>query len=219
MKKSESIKELATALAKAQAEMTIAEMDGHNPHYDSKFASLTSIVKASRPALTKHGISIMQLPSFTEAGNPILETIIAHSSGEWIQADVKLLLAKQDSQGLLSAITYTKRGVMAAAVGVVADEDIDGNDTIADSKPKSEPKVEPKTAPKQISKPALVNHADALHCIKCSDALKFNPKNGEYFCTKKHVTGLKGPKLEAYRQTFADTKARNMGLEPQGVGL
>ena len=57
----------------------------------------------------------------------IVETILAHESGEWIQSDLCLPLAKHDPQGVGSAVTYGRRYGLAAIVGIVADIDDDGN--------------------------------------------------------------------------------------------
>ena len=62
MNKSESITNLATALAKAQAEMPVAVFDATNPFLKSKYASLGAVIQASRPILAKHKLSLVQFP-------------------------------------------------------------------------------------------------------------------------------------------------------------
>jgi hypothetical protein len=62
MTKSESITHLATALAKAQAEMPVAVFDATNPFLKSKYASLGAVIQASRPILAKHKLSLVQFP-------------------------------------------------------------------------------------------------------------------------------------------------------------
>jgi len=62
MNKSESITHLATALAKAQAEMPVAVMDATNPFLKNKYATLGSVITASRPVLAKHKLSLVQFP-------------------------------------------------------------------------------------------------------------------------------------------------------------
>ena len=52
MLQSESIKELATALAKAQGELKHASKDSVNPHFRSKYADLASVWEACREALS-----------------------------------------------------------------------------------------------------------------------------------------------------------------------
>jgi hypothetical protein len=67
MTRSESITHLATALAKAQEEMPVAVFDATNPFLKSKYASLGSVIQASRPILAKHKLSIVQFP----VGDPL----------------------------------------------------------------------------------------------------------------------------------------------------
>ena len=57
----------------------------------------------------------------------IVETILIHESGQWVQSELCLPLAKADPQGVGSAMTYGRRYGLAAIVGIVADADDDGN--------------------------------------------------------------------------------------------
>ena len=136
---------LDAALAKAQGEIEAASKDKTNPAFKSRYADLTAVWGACRPALAKHGISVTQWPVHAEDGRLHIITRIAHG-GEWIKAHFSIPVTKQDPQGYGSATTYAKRFTLAAALGVVADEDDDGN--AASSRPPSQPaKVEtPKPA-------------------------------------------------------------------------
>jgi hypothetical protein len=117
---------LATAMAKAQAEIKTALKDSKNPHFKSSYADLTSVWDACRGALTKHGLSVVQIPGF-DANDVWLETMILHASGESISGRYPLRPAQNTPQGYGSALTYARRYSLAAMVGVVADEDDDGN--------------------------------------------------------------------------------------------
>ena len=128
------MKELGTALAKAQAEIKAALKDSKNPHFKSSYADLTSVWDACRSALTKNGLSVIQKTDFSE-GEVWLETMLLHSSGEHITGRYPLRPQQQTPQGYGSALTYARRYSLAAMVGVVADEDDDGN---AASAPRSE---------------------------------------------------------------------------------
>lgn len=128
------MKELGTALAKAQAEIKAALKDSKNPHFKSSYADLTSVWDACRAALTKNGLSVIQKTDFSE-GEVWLETMLLHSSGENITGRYPLRPQQQTPQGYGSALTYARRYSLAAMVGVVADEDDDGN---AASAPRSE---------------------------------------------------------------------------------
>lgn len=130
--KSESLKELFTALAKAQAEMKAAGLNSENPYFKSKYADLEEIVTASRPALSKNGLSVIQQILPNDDGQNILHTILAHNSGEWIESRMRILPSKPDVQSLASYITYIRRYSYAAIVGVVVGgEDDDGERDVA----------------------------------------------------------------------------------------
>jgi hypothetical protein len=126
--KSETIKELATALAKAQAEMPAAIKDKNNPAFKgTKYADLGAIWDACRGVLTSNGLSVMQMPEEAGDGRVGLTTILLHASGEYIGNSISTRIVKDDPQGVGSGLTYLRRYALAAFVGVVADEDDDGN--------------------------------------------------------------------------------------------
>ena len=126
MTHSETLDQLATALAKAQAQVMGAKKDAANPFYKSKYADLGSVWEACREALTANGLSVVQLPGF-EGGEARLTTYLLHSSGQWIAGTAGSPLVKHDPQGVGSALTYLRRYALAAVVGVVQEDD-DGND-------------------------------------------------------------------------------------------
>lgn len=119
---------LAAALAKAQSEMLIAEENGYNPHFKSSFSSLKDLIKASRPALTKHGLSIAQYPD-SQDGNNYLVTTMLHASGETLSGKCLIQLKDPtDIQKLGSAISYAKRYAYSSICGLATSEgDDDGN--------------------------------------------------------------------------------------------
>lgn len=122
---STEIKDLATALAKAQAEIKPALKDTDNPFFKSKYADLASVQSACIPHLTKNGLSVVQ--SITVIGeNTFLVTTLLHSSGQWMKSLAPVKPTKNDPQGLGSALTYMRRYSLAALAGV-AQEDDDGN--------------------------------------------------------------------------------------------
>jgi hypothetical protein len=126
MDKSESLNELALALAKAQGEMKPALKDADNPYFKSKYADIASVWEACREPLANNGLSIVQLPE--PADNAILlTTILLHSSGQYLSSQLRFPIAKTDPQSYGSALTYARRYALAAAVGVYQDDD-DGNE-------------------------------------------------------------------------------------------
>ena len=124
MNKSESITHLATALAKAQAEMPVAVFDATNPFLKSKYASLGAVIQASRPILAKHKLSLVQFPisgpnvglgngdrtdgtDGTNAANGAhgvtrptgdfigVESILTHESGEFVAERILIPLTEE----------------------------------------------------------------------------------------------------------------------------
>ena len=123
--RSEQINELATALAKAQAEMQTALLINDNPFFKSKYAGLAEIVKASRPALTRNGLSIVQYIRPGTNDFEALITTLLHSSGQWIESAINIKPLKQDVQSFGSYISYLRRYGYAALVGVITGDEYD----------------------------------------------------------------------------------------------
>ncbi len=126
MNKSDSIQALAGALAKAQADLKNPAFDSQNPHFRSKYASLAAVRDSVIPILSKHGLSISQLP-ICEDGKAGCETILLHTSGEYLSSTLLLPVEKPTAHGVGSALTYARRYAMMALTGVVGDDDDDGN--------------------------------------------------------------------------------------------
>lgn len=163
MNQSESIKELAGALAKAQAKLRPAIKDSTNPHFKSKYADLGAIWEACREALTSNGLSVVQMPADSGEGRVALTTILLHASGEYISGTCSTRLQQDSAQGVGSALTYLRRYALAAMVGVVADEDDDGN---AASRPQ-QPSPRQAAAPQR---PALVSERKSVMTLDAARA-------------------------------------------------
>jgi hypothetical protein len=123
--RSDDIKELATALSKAQAEFDTAPLNKVNPYFKSSYADLASIVAASRPALTKYGLSVTQEVSNDDSGALWLITELMHASGQWKLSKFRMVPPKNDIQAISSYNTYCKRMCYASLIGVVVGEDDD----------------------------------------------------------------------------------------------
>lgn len=130
------LNELLSALAKAQGEFETAGLTNSNPFFKSKYADLAEIVRASRPALSKHGLSVIQYLDINQENKQLLISVLGHTSGQWISSQMVLNPSKNDVQALGSCITYCRRYSYAALVGVVVcDEDDDGNQATHTQKP------------------------------------------------------------------------------------
>lgn len=137
MTKSESIKEIAAALAKAQGAIKGAAKDRTNPHFKSQYADLASVWEACRAQLAANGIAVVQGVE-SEGQTVRVETTLAHSSGEWITSSLTLPVAQVTAQGVGSAITYGRRYGLSAMVGIAPTDDDDGE---AASAPMQRPPV------------------------------------------------------------------------------
>ena len=141
--KSEQINELAAALAKAQATLTHVKKDKTarikmkaGGEYSYRYADLGSTWDVARKALTDNGLSVVQAPSFTD-GWIELTTMLLHSSGQFVSSTMRTQADAGDVKSLGSAITYLRRYAFAATIGLVADEDDDGDGANA-SQPRQE---------------------------------------------------------------------------------
>ncbi len=124
MNQSEDIKELITALAKAQGKMKPAVFNRVNPHFRNRYADFTSCMEACREPLSENGLSIMQ---YCEHLNEklTLVTMLAHTSGQWIKSYFPLHPKTMDSQAIGSAMTYAKRYSLSGLIALVSDEEED----------------------------------------------------------------------------------------------
>jgi hypothetical protein len=123
---SQTIAALAASMAKAQASIEGATKDKTNPHFRSNYADLSSVVAAIKRPLADNGLCYTQVLHEAETAVKV-ETIIIHSSGEWLSNGVFAVpVDKNNAQGYGSALTYARRYSLSAAFGVTADDD-DGN--------------------------------------------------------------------------------------------
>lgn len=128
----EPINELATALAKAQAEIQNPKFDSVNPHFKSRFASLAAVRNAILPVFAKHGLSVLQDLTNEAGGGVNCTTIILHSSGQTLKLGPLFMPAsKLDAQGMGSAATYARRYTLLATAGVAGEEDDDASAAVA----------------------------------------------------------------------------------------
>lgn len=184
---SETIGEIAAALAKAQGAMTSAKKDKTNEFTKSSYASLASIQDAIRKPLADNGLSFFQATRIEEASE-VLFTMLVHESGEWYRTENRIpgttphkMLSPIQSYGILHS--YLKRYQLSALVGVsVADEDNDGQIPFPEeSKPQKQPPSKQNTNGKKEER----NHIDDIfdevqsrtenyyeHKIHLSNALK-----------------------------------------------
>jgi hypothetical protein len=130
MEKSESIVELSVALNKAQATMKPAKRSGWNPFFKTNYSTMSDIIESSRESLASNGLSFSQFPFF-ENGRVGVETILMHSSGEWMKGCLLLKIEDENPQACGSAISYAKRYSLEAILGIPSDPSIDDDGNAA----------------------------------------------------------------------------------------
>lgn len=134
MQMSEKCDAVVGAFIKAQSSLKKAAKDTDNPFFKSKYADLNAVWAACQDALSENELAAIQDVQTTADGVTV-STRIVHSSGQWIECGPLTvpLGQKRDAQSVGSAITYGRRYGLSATLGVVADEDDDGNKATKDA--------------------------------------------------------------------------------------
>src|ERR1019366_2718214 len=133
---SESTAAIATALAKAQTELSNPEKAMVGTVYNNssdrpqsfRYASLSSGLDIVRKALGGHQIAIAQTTDIDRASGMVnLTTILLHTSGEWISSDwpVCQLLETSAPRQMGAALTYARRYALFTMVGIAGEDDLD----------------------------------------------------------------------------------------------
>ena len=167
MNKSENISNLAKALCKAQNEMGGAVKDSKNPFFKSNYADLTSVIKAIKEPFYNNGLSYSQFPITSEGGSGIgVVTVLMHSSGEWLESEFYLPMAKKDAQGGAQCVTYARRYSLQSMAGIPsADDDAEAammrGKTLSQSEDKSQ-----EMSKEQLCGLAVERHIDSLNFIR-----------------------------------------------------
>jgi hypothetical protein len=140
---SEMIGAIASALAKAQAELTNPEkaltaiIRSPFPREEDRsfrYASLASGLDIIRKALSQQEIAIVQTTWIEDAtGQVHLTTLLAHASGEWISSDWPVCASKDTEapHRMGAALTYARRYALFALVGIAGEDDLDAPGAVA----------------------------------------------------------------------------------------
>jgi ERF superfamily len=137
---SESVAALASALAKAQAELvnpeksltaTIMAVRPGERERTFRYAPLSSGLDIVRKTLGQHEIAPMQTTAIDQASGLVnLTTVLAHASGEWIASDwpVCPIAETANPQRMGAALTYARRYALFTLVGIAGEDDLDAPD-------------------------------------------------------------------------------------------
>lgn len=171
IKTSESISKISSALIKAQSEIKVAIYDATNPHFRSKYASLGSVVEACKEALNKNKIVFLQ-GSHADKDLPkmiCVTTRLLHESGEYIEDTIAVPYVQDTPQALGSSLTYARRYGLSALLGIVSDEDDDGNSGSNLPQPKPITPPAPRKPTKTEKQKILSNLAIKAGCKSADD--------------------------------------------------
>lgn len=230
MRTSESIDQLATALAAAQGEFTNPERNRDvkvtmkaGGSYTFAYATFDAIIEMVRPPLAKHGLMITQPCSLVEHC-AIVTTRLAHKSGQWIEDDISWGILENDGpQQLGSILTYLKRYSLVGMLGIASEEDDDGNAASgnqAESKPRAKLPACPKCGESKGVIVGKEEYGGGLVCFKAkggcghkwhpeSDLPEVTPENGKAAKPAKKAEPAKEPPADPYARAaqFIDEAA------------
>jgi len=139
---SPSIAALASALAKAQIELTNPEKSligtieprrGEGGARQFRYAPLSSGLEIVRKTLGQYEIATVQTTAIDQAAGIVnLTTVLAHSSGEWIASDwpVCPIAETERPHRMGAALTYARRYALFTLVGIAGEDDLDAPDLI-----------------------------------------------------------------------------------------
>jgi hypothetical protein len=160
-------KTLAAAFAAALAEMPSPMLDRTNSAFGKfRYASIGSYLETCRPHLARFGLAMATDYEPTADGNLMCWTVIRDETGETLRlapVPVKVDLVKPQATG--SAMTYARRYSISAALGVVGDEDDDGNAAMPQEPKRSMVQAIATPAPKPAPKP-VVNEDTGFEVVR-----------------------------------------------------
>ena len=160
-------KPLAAAFAAALAEMPSPTLDKTNSAFGKfRYASIGSYLETCRPHLARFGLSMSSEYQPTPDGNLMCWTLIRDETGETLSlapVPVKVDLAQPQKTG--SAMTYARRYSISAALGVVGDEDDDGNAAMPQEPKRSMVQAIATPAPQPAPKP-VVNEDTGFEVVR-----------------------------------------------------
>lgn len=133
MRTSEQLDKIGAALVDFQADLAPVAKDATNPHLKNRYATLDAVWEQIRPLLAKYDLAVIQGPTSEPdrpGGSIGMTTRVIHRSGQWVEETVVIPIGdvgkgRNLAQEVGSTITYLRRYCLAAALGVVVDEDDD----------------------------------------------------------------------------------------------
>jgi hypothetical protein len=148
---SETIGAIASALAKAQAQLvnpekslvgTLRPDQAGGSERSFRYAPLSSGLDIVRKTLSQHEIATVQTTSIDETADIVrLSTVLAHASGEWIASDWPVCAISEITapHRMGAALTYARRYALFTLVGIAGEDDVDAPDLLSPVAPEIKP--------------------------------------------------------------------------------
>lgn len=167
-------KDVYAALFAVQTSVEVVKKSANNPFFKTKYADLPAVWEAVKDALKENGLVVYHQTETTDGVDYLLTKVRHIHSGTEIESRAQLHLQKPTSQEYGSCVTYMRRYAISALLGLVTDDDDDGNDASQNKKTpakKQEPKQEqPEVKPVDGNEFLLMQ--DAIKSTDSMDALK-----------------------------------------------
>lgn len=124
-----SLAVMRTALMEARKAFKSPAKTKTNPAFSTQYAGLDDLLAANDQALTDNGFIPLATTVTSEAAFT-LTICLQHVDGGWVEGDLAMPVAKTP-QGVGTALTYARRYLLSAMLGVASEEDTDGHDQTA----------------------------------------------------------------------------------------
>jgi hypothetical protein len=190
MERSESIKELTAALSKAQiaflpikkTEKVDYQTTAGRKKYN--YAPLSEVIDATKKGLSDNGLAVMQPTKIVES-HLFVETLLCHSSGEWIKSEMFVGDMNQAPQSEGSSLTYKRRYSLSAMLNIASEEDDDAQEAESEQSKKA-----PATSQNKAQTPEQAHwcakHQVAFKRIEKEGKVWYSHKDGDKWCNETH---------------------------------
>lgn len=113
--------------------VNVQNKDQSRASYKYDYATLDNILTGTKAARAKHELGVIFAPC---VGGPVTCRIVHGDSGEWMEADLLVQSMQSDPKSIGSAISYAKRYLLVALLGIPVGDDTDDDGTAAGAKTK-----------------------------------------------------------------------------------
>lgn len=187
---------LIKALIEAEKSFGKIEMNkiGQVGNHKFKYADLTSIFNATKPALRDNGLKVIGTLAIDEQGCNVLHMTLYHISGQSITSSIKLSSNLSKSTEVGSVLTYMRRYLYSTLLGVVPDEDVDG-DTLDECEKTSE-------------KTSEISQSEIDHILHLLSKVPQYEEEIEEFLSKKGMNNWKNVPKNLYKIILENTKKK-----------